>query len=175
MILSTKAPYLYYATLSHHCLHPRLTSDLALTLSLSLSLFSSLSSLSSLSHPHLHITLSIPFLGHCILTSLVPVPLISILIPIYHLYSSFHLRPRSRPLPSSFVLISTYSLILYLVLSVFFSHHRHPSPGSLMSPYLCLLSCTYTAWSVPSPPLVPIPSHTCNIVSILILCNYQYP
>ena len=37
---------------------------------------------------------------------------------------SFHLHPHSRPLVSPFVLVSTCSLILDHVLSVFFSHHR---------------------------------------------------
>ena len=72
---------------------------------------------------------------------------------------SFHLHPCSRSLVSSFVLVSTCSLILDHVLSVFFSHHGHPSLGSLISPYLCFPSCTCTAWSVPISPLVLLPSH----------------
>ena len=77
--------------------------------------------------------LSIPFLGPCILPILIPVSLISFVIPVYHLYSSFHLHPSSRPLVSPFVLFSTCSLILDHVLPVFYSHHGHPSPGSRIS------------------------------------------
>ena len=51
--------------------------------------------------------LSIPFLGPCILPTLIPVSLISFVIPVYHLYSSFHLRPCSKPLVSPFILFST--------------------------------------------------------------------
>ena len=144
--------------------------DLTLTLPSTLSclvlilvspLSSSLTSISS--RPclisYLRIPLSIPFLGHCILPSLVPVLKISILILVYHLYSSFHLRPRSRPLVSPFVLISTCSLILDHVLPVFSSHHRHPSPGSRLSLYTYFLSCTCTAWSVLAFSLVLILSH----------------
>ena len=83
----------------------------------------------------------------------------SILILMYHQYLSLHLHPHSKPLVSPFILVSTCSLILDHVLSVFFSHHGHPSPGSLIIPYLCFPSCTYTAWSVPISPLVLIPSH----------------
>ena len=82
---------------------------------------------------YLSTLLSIPFLGPCILLTLIPVPLISFVIPVYHQYSSFHLRPSSRPLVSPFVLISTCSLILDHVLPVFSSHHGHPSPGSRIS------------------------------------------
>ena len=55
--------------------------------------------------------LSIPFLGPCILPTLIPVPLISFINLVYHLYSSFHLHPSSRPLVSPFVLFSTCSLL----------------------------------------------------------------
>ena len=128
------------------------------------SLPSSSSSSSSPPHPcpcpfpHLCIPLSIPFLGHHICSSLILSLslLISTLILMYLLYLPFHLCPRSRPLVSSLALITTCSLILEHVLSVFFSHHRHPSPGSLISPYLCFPSCTYTTWSVPGLPLVLI-------------------
>ena len=119
--------------------------------------------ISSLSSPclfsYLCIPLSIPFPGPCILLTLIPVPLISFVIPVYHLYSSFHLRPSSRLLVSPFVLFSTCSLILDHVLPVFYSHHGHPSPGSRTSRYLCFLSCTYTAWSVLAFSLVLILSH----------------
>ena len=82
---------------------------------------------------YLQTPLSIPFLGPCILPTLIPVPLISFIIPVYYLYSSFHLRPSSRPLVSPFILFSTCSLILDHVLPVFYSHHGHPSPGSRIS------------------------------------------
>ena len=108
---------------------------------------------------YLCIPLSIPFLEHCILPSLVPVLKISILILIYYLYSSFHLHPCSRPLVSPFILISTCSLILDHVLPVFSSHHGHPSLGSQISLYLCFLSRTCTAWSVLAFSLVLILSH----------------
>ena len=92
---------------------------------------------STSSSPHLFsylwTLLSIPFLGPCILPTLIPIPLISFVIPVYHLYSSFHLRPSSRPLVSPFILFSTCSLILDHVLPVFYSHHGHPSPGSRIS------------------------------------------
>ena len=92
---------------------------------------------SSSSSPHLIsylcTPLSIPFLGPCILLTLIPIPLISFVIPVYHLYSSFHLRPSSRPLVSPFILCSTCPLILDHVLPVFYSHHGHPSPGSRTS------------------------------------------
>ena len=119
--LITSSPPWYLITLSPS--HPTISSSpcprLILVLALSLSLpcpclvlilTSSPSSSSPRLISYLRISLSIPFLGHSILLSLVPVLQISILILVYHLYSSFHLRPRSRPLVSPFVLVSMCSL-----------------------------------------------------------------
>ena len=154
-----------FATSSLLSPHHHITlSPLHLALILALILILVLILASSLPHPcpcpfpHLCIPLSIPFLGHHICSSLILglSLLISTLILMYLLYLPFHLCPRSRPLVSSLALITTCSLILEHVLSVFFSHHRHPSLGSLISPYLCFPSCTYTTWSVPSLPLVLI-------------------
>ena len=90
----------------------------------------------SLYHPHLVLNLA--------LISLISVypwvfPFLNtVFIPLlYHLYSSFRPRPRSRPLVSPFCTYLHMLPHLDHVLPVFFSHHRHPSPGSLISPYLC--------------------------------------
>ena len=143
--LATASPYHLITLSPSHPVFSSSSSPCPLpVLSLSLSLYSS----SPRPVSYLRISLNIPFLGHCILLTLVPVLWIVILILMYHLYTSSHLRPSSRPLVSPFVLISTCSLILDHVLPVFFSHHGHPSPGLLISPYPCFLSCTCTAWSV---------------------------
>ena len=160
----TMSPYLPADMSPYHLTTPLSCHPTALSLSspcpcphLVLVLTLSLSSLRLISY--LRRPLSIPFLRHGILPSLVPALLISILILMYHLYSSFHLRPSSRPLVSPFVLVSTCSLILDLMLPVFFSHHRHPSPGSRIPLYLCFLFCTCTAWSMLAFSLVLILLH----------------
>ena len=63
------------------------------------------------------------------------------------------------PLVSYLALISTCSLTLDHVFSVFFSHHGHPSLGSLIFPCLPFLSCIYTAWSMLVSSLVLISLH----------------
>ena len=140
--LVTSSPHHLDISSTHHSIHLDLDLDLASSSSLSsphphphliLVLVLASSSSSPRLFSYLCTPLSIPFLGPYILPTLIPVPLISFVIPVYHLYSSFHLCPSSRPLVSPFILFPTCSLILDHVLPVFYSHHGHPSPGSRIS------------------------------------------